>query len=135
MEVTKEHIRHILIYEFNKGNNAMESARNIKAVYRDWIISLNQCQRWFQKFRVGNYNLEDEPRPRRSVELDVLQTLMKQNPIVTVEELAEKLGFGHSIIHRHLRAIGKVSKLGQWDSSHIKMPHYLWDDPIEKNQI
>jgi len=33
MEVTKEHIRHILLYEFNKGNNATESARNIKAVW------------------------------------------------------------------------------------------------------
>jgi len=33
MEVTKEHIRHILLYEFNKDNNATESARNIKAVW------------------------------------------------------------------------------------------------------
>jgi len=34
---------------------------------------------------------------QRSVKLDedILQTLVEQNPIVTVEELAEKLGFGH----------------------------------------
>jgi len=70
MEVTKEYIRHILLYEFNKGNNTTESARNIKAVYGDQTISLNQCQRWFQKFRAGNYSLEDVSRPRRSVELD-----------------------------------------------------------------
>jgi len=114
--MTKEHNRHILLYEFNKGHNATESARNIKAEYGDQTISVSQCQRWFQKFRAGNYNLEDEPRPGRSVELDedVLQTLVEQNPIVTIEKLAEKLGFGHSTIHRHLRAIGKVSKLGQW---------------------
>jgi len=31
MVMTKEYIRHILLYKFNKGNNAMESARNIKA--------------------------------------------------------------------------------------------------------
>jgi len=78
----------------------MESARNIKAVYEDRTISVSQCQWWFQKFRAGNYNSE-EPYPGRSVELDedVLQTL-EQNPIVTVEELVEKLGsfFGHSTI-------------------------------------
>jgi len=47
MEVTKEHIRHILLYEFNKGNHATKSARNIKAVYEDRTISVSQCQRWF----------------------------------------------------------------------------------------
>jgi len=67
MEVTKEHIRHILLYEF-KGNNATESARNIKAIYGDRTISVSQCQRWFQKFQSGNYSLKDEPRPKRSVE-------------------------------------------------------------------
>jgi len=34
MEVTKEHIQHVLLYEFNK-DNTMESMRNIKAVYGD----------------------------------------------------------------------------------------------------
>jgi len=123
MKVTKEHILHILLYDFNKGNNATESARNIKAVYGDRRISVSHCQRWFQKFRAGNYRLEDEPRPERSVELDenVLQTLVEQNPIVTVEELAEKLGFDHLTIHRHLRHLVHVIK---------KTACYLWDDSI-----
>jgi len=33
MKVTKEHIRNILLYEFNKGNKVTEGARNIKAVW------------------------------------------------------------------------------------------------------
>jgi len=66
MEATKEHIWHILLYEFNKGNNATESAKNIKAVYEDRTINVSQCQRWFQKFRAGNCSLEDEPRPGRA---------------------------------------------------------------------
>jgi len=42
MEVTKEHIYYILLYEFNKGN-AMKSAENIEAVYGDQTISVSQC--------------------------------------------------------------------------------------------
>jgi len=121
---------------FNKGNNATESARNIKAIYGDRTISVSQCQRWFQKFRAGNYSLKDEPRPGRSVELDedVLQILAEQNPIVTVEELTEKLGLGHSTIHRHLHAIGKNQQIESMDSSYIKKPHYLlgWSNIMTK---
>ena len=92
-----------MLYDFNKDNNATESARYINAVYGDGTISVSHCQRWFQKFRAGNYSLKDEPCPGRSVELDqdVLQTLVEQNPSVTVQELAEKLGLviGRSTIH------------------------------------
>jgi len=97
MEVTKEHI---LLYEFNKGNNATESVRNIKGVYGDRTISVSQCQRWFLKFRAGNYSLEDEASSWKICRArQELQTLV-ENPIVTIEKLVEKLGFGHSTIHR-----------------------------------
>lgn len=39
--------------------------------------------------------------------------MVEQCPIVTVVEVAEKLGFGHSTNHRHLYALGTDSKLGQ----------------------
>jgi len=76
------------------------------------------CQ--FHRETTVNYSPEDESCPGKSVEFDedVLQILVKRNLIVTVEKLAEKFGFGHSIIHRYLRTIGKVSKLHQW-VSHI----------------
>jgi len=45
MEVTKERIRYILLYEFNKGNNATKNARNIKVVYEDQTINVSECQR------------------------------------------------------------------------------------------
>jgi len=44
MEMIKEHIWHILLYEFNKDNNVTESTRNIKTVYGDRTINVSQCQ-------------------------------------------------------------------------------------------
>lgn len=47
---------------------------------------------------------------------------MEQNPTVTAEEIAKKLGLRHSIIHRHLRAIKQVRKFDQW------VPYKLSED-------
>lgn len=91
----------------------MESGRNINTEYGDRTMSVSQCRLWFLKFRAGDYNREYAPCPERSVDLydDALHTLVEQNPLVNIEEQAEKLGLGHSTIHRHLRVIGKVNKV------------------------
>ena len=83
---------------------------------REDSISVSQGQRWFQRFRSGNYSLEDEPRPGYPQEFDdnLLRKIVEQNPSVLVEELAKQLQSTHSMIHQHLQKIGKVSKLSQW---------------------
>lgn len=98
-------------YKENKINTMCQFilARNINEIHGDGTISVSQCQRW-------NYNLKDDPRPGRSIELDVdiQQTLVEQHVILIVQELSKKLGFGRSTIHLHLCAIGKVRKSSQW---------------------
>lgn len=63
MEVTKEHIQLILRYQFSKGNNKSENARNINLVYGNRTISsvIGDSR---------NYNLKNEPSPEKSVELN-----------------------------------------------------------------
>lgn len=85
-----------MLYEFKKENSAAKV---------DWLIdwlkwfeahgeeSLNErtCRRGFEKFRSGNFNLEDEHRTGRQVELDdeLLVTLLKKS-LVSVEEYGVK---------------------------------------------
>ena len=63
MENQKEHYRRILLFYFRKG-------KNLCAVYGDEALKERQCQNWFDKFRSGDFSLEDEKRSGRPVEVD-----------------------------------------------------------------
>lgn len=56
------------------------------------------------------------PRPVISIEFDedVLETLLEQTPIVTLEDIGKKLRYTHSTIHEHLPTVGKINKLDKW---------------------
>lgn len=116
MKVTKDHVRHIMLYEYNMGHNATLATKNIREVYGNEILSVSQCQRWFLKFRTGNYSLTDKSREGRPVEFDddLLRRTVEHNPSVTVGELSDTLNARHSTVHRHLKTLGYVSKLGKW---------------------
>jgi hypothetical protein len=57
-----EHFRHLLLYEFNRGSNAAEAARNICAVYGDDSIAETTAQKSFARFKQGNFDMSDTPR-------------------------------------------------------------------------
>lgn len=129
MEMPKDNIRHILLYEYNKHNNATTATKNICQVYGKSSISVSQSQRWFKKFRSGNYSLQDDARSGRPMGFneDVLKVTVEQNPSVTVKKLSKELHSPKSTIHRHLKSIGKVSRLSQW------VPHDLSKNDLKKN--
>jgi hypothetical protein len=60
-----EHSRHLLLYEFNRGSKAAEAARNICAVYGEDSIAERTAQKWFARFRQGNFDTSDTPRSGR----------------------------------------------------------------------
>lgn len=88
--------------------------RKISAECDDRRNSVNQGQRFFQKFRSRNYSLEDKPRPERSVELgeDVLQILIVQNSIVTVDEPIKDFEFGLLLTSTYHRRIKQTESMG-----------------------
>lgn len=124
----KEHFRHLLLFEFNRGANAKEATQKICEVYGEDAISLRTSQNWFQRFYDGDFDLNDKIRPGRPVELDEerLNNLVHEDPRQTTRELAEKMQCSHSTIERHLHSMGKVQKLGAW------VPHVLNNE--NKNQ-
>ena len=114
MEDLKVHIRHVMLWEFKNNKNATETAKKICSVYGQGVITDRQVRNWFSKFRSGDTSLRDEPRPGRSSDLDqdALRELVECNPRKSTRELALDLNTSQSTICRHLKKIGKVSKLG-----------------------
>jgi histone-lysine N-methyltransferase SETMAR len=113
MAANDKHIRHIMLYEFRKNNNASVATKNICAVYEN-AVSVWTVRRWFEKFRSGDFSLDDEPGRGRKTELDIdaLKELVESDPRQTTREMAETLGTSHTTIRTHLERLGKVHKFG-----------------------
>ena len=54
------HIRHIMLYHFEKGWKAADSFRDLNELFGEGTISQNQVMRWFNKFKSGDTSLEDQ---------------------------------------------------------------------------
>jgi len=122
MAITKEHIRFSIHFAFHLKKNAAEATAIICAAYGENAISHTTCKRWYQKFRQGDFNLENEPRVGRpqKIEMNELQALMNINSAQTEKEFAEQLGVTQQAISVRLRMMGKVQKEG--------VPHELSQD-------
>ena len=120
------HIRHCMLFLFQRGNSATEATKAICEAYGN-VLKLNKCQRWFRKFQSGDYELSDRRRSGRPVEIDeeMLQSLVESDPRQTIQELSEKLSSSWSAVQEHLQKIGKISRHGIW------VPHQL----SENNKI
>jgi len=94
MAITKEHIRFSIHFAFHLKKNAAEATAIICAAYGENAGSHTTRKRWYQKFRQGDFSLEDESRAGRpqKIKTDELQALLNINSVQTEKELAEQLG-------------------------------------------
>ncbi|VUZ50483.1 unnamed protein product [Hymenolepis diminuta] len=60
----KEHIRHILLFEFHKGNTASSAAKTPKDTHGNDAVNEKTCRRWFSagSFKKDDFSLKDERR-------------------------------------------------------------------------
>ena len=76
MEENMQHVQHIVLYYFKKGENATEMQKKTCAIYGECTFPDRMCQKWFVKFRAGDFSLEDAPRSGRPVDSDPIETLI-----------------------------------------------------------
>ena len=88
-----EHFRHLLFFAFHRGQKAAEAARDICNVYGEGVIGERAAQKWFAKFKNGDFDLDDTPRSGRPSKFDEdrLKALLKEESRQTSRELADKM--------------------------------------------
>ena len=67
MEENKQHFQHIY---FKKGKNATEMQKNMCAVCGEGAVTALTGQKWFAKFRAGDFLPDDAPRSGGPTEVD-----------------------------------------------------------------
>ena len=59
-----------MLYEFRQGHNATKTTEAICSVYGVDALNVHVCQKWFAKFRSGDFDLEDKERSGKPQELE-----------------------------------------------------------------
>ena len=73
--------------------------KTICTVYGESAVIDRTCQKWFVKFRAGDFSLDDVPRSGRPVEVDSnqIETLIENNQHYTMCKIADILRISKSI--------------------------------------
>ncbi|GFU84720.1 histone-lysine N-methyltransferase SETMAR [Trichonephila clavipes] len=116
MESDKQHFRHILLFYYRKGRNAVQTRKKLTDVYGEGVRTVRQCQNWFAKFRSSNFYVKDAPRSGRPVEADkdAIKALVDANRRITTREIELRLNLSNSTVYDHLKGLGLSSKLDVW---------------------
>ena len=74
------------------------------------------CQKWFEKFRAGDFALDEAPWSGRPVELDSnqIETLIENSQYYTTRETADILKICKSSVENHLYQLGYVNRFDVW---------------------
>jgi hypothetical protein len=107
------HFRHIILFYFEKGNNAAQTQGKICALYGEDAVNELTCRKWFASFLAGNFDLDDAPCSGRLVGVndDQINTLIKNTPRYTTRIIAKILKILQRAVVEQLHKLGYASSL------------------------
>ena len=93
IEISDGHFRHILLYCFQIGKNAVQARKKLYDVYGKKSFIERQCQNWFASFRSKDFDLKDAPRFGRPTKVvgDKIKAMIENNRRSTTREILNKI--------------------------------------------
>ncbi|KAG5314825.1 SETMR methyltransferase, partial [Acromyrmex insinuator] len=122
MDISKEKIRHILQFFFDKGENASQAAENVNSVYCTGPGTVTQF--WFRRFRSGNFDVKDAPRSGRSIveNVDKIIEIVESDRHVSP---AQELNIAQKTVWNHLNKAEYKKKLDVWVSHELTQKNLM----------
>jgi len=102
--------------------SAAEAHRLLVEAYNDAALSEKNCREWFQKFKNGEFDVEDKERSGRlKVYEDAeLEALLDEDSCQMQKELAFILRVTQQAISYRLKSLGMIQKQGNWVPYELK---------------
>lgn len=121
-EPNSRHLREVLIFCFNMKKSAAEAHRMLSNTYGQAAISERTCREWFQRFKNGDFDVEDRHGGGREKVFEdaELEALLDQDSCQTQQELAGSLGVTQQAISKRLKVMGMIQKQGNWVPYELK---------------
>ena len=118
----KVFLQGVLFHYFNMKKTAVKSHRILVEVYGEHAVAERTYQKWFARFKSGDFGLEDEERPAqpKKFEDEEMEALFNEDCCQIQEKLAESLGVTHAAISKRLKAAEYIQKQGNWVSHELK---------------
>ena len=130
-----------MLYYIKKGKNATETQKKICAVYGEGAVTDWTCQKWFAKFRAGDFSLDDARRSGKPVEVDNdhIETLIESNQLYTMWKIADTLKISKWSIENHLHQLGYIHHFDVWVPPKLSKKNLLdhisaCDPPLKSNE-
>jgi histone-lysine N-methyltransferase SETMAR len=119
-------VRVLLRHYRKKGLSVRKAAEEINK--GKGATNKSAAGRWFQRFNVGNFDLEDKPRSGRPTKLDNddLLAVLEDEPSLSAREVATEHGVSHTAVLTHLHQLKFVHKKPRQD------PHQLTEAQANK---
>ena len=99
MKENTEHLQHIMLYHFKKGKTHLKHINKMCAVHGEGAVTDQMCQKWFVKFRAGDFSLDYASGLGRPVDpdSDQIETLTENSQCHTTQGRADTLKTSKSI--------------------------------------
>ncbi|GFT60058.1 mariner Mos1 transposase [Trichonephila clavipes] len=113
-EPNSRHLWEVLLFCFNMKKSAAEAHQMLSNTYGEAAISERTCREWFQRFKNGDFGVEDQHGGGREKVFEdaELEALLDQDSCQTQQELAGLLGVTQQEISKRLKVMGMIQKQG-----------------------